>query len=334
MRLHRYTTTLQWAALSALAMGSSASASASATDLHGRGSHYFASASGCPLPQLSMRAVMCNRIGLDDRATTATVDSSAHRIQFNNTRSYNKKTIVGDVLLHGSALDGLGRRVPVSIHLILSKSRDSWSVSSHAHTPVKGVFSAVRIDPYLVDVPAARGRRVLVSSAQAKRLVSEPALAARLSSHLVQVRDNRGANTGDADITIALGAGKVAKPVMRARLRSDPQGANAAEGLLAHGTWSFELEALTGKIPDGVVQRELFLFGLSDQPMLRPLMQRGFAARDKLTIGAVHGQGYLRYGEQQQVFAGAGDAAAAFLQQSFIGLVLGNQLSADNAPAR
>ena len=308
--------------------------SARATNLEGRGVHYFASTSGCPFPEVHMRAGMCNRIGLDDQDTTAAVDTNSHQIHFNNARSYDKKTIVGDVLLQGSALDGTGRRVPVSVHLTLSKSADAWSVSSHVHAPVKGAFSAVRIDPYLVDVPAASGRRVLVSSEQAAKLVADPALAARLSSHLVQVRDNRGANTGDPDITIALGAGKVAKPVMRARLHSDPPGAGNAGGLLAHGTWSFELEALSGNIPDHVVQRELFLYGLSDQPLLKPLMKRGFAARDKLTIGAVHGQGYLRYGDQQQAFAGAGDAAAAFLQQSFIGLVLGNQLAAGDALAR
>lgn len=330
MTLHRSCTTLQWIAMSVLVL----TGSARATNLEGRGVHYFASTSGCPFPEVHMRAGMCNRIGLDDQDTTAAVDTNSHQIHFNNARSYDKKTIVGDVLLQGSALDGTGRRVPVSVHLTLSKSADAWSVSSHVHAPVKGAFSAVRIDPYLVDVPAASGRRVLVSSEQAAKLVADPALAARLSSHLVQVRDNRGANTGDPDITIALGAGKVAKPVMRARLHSDPPGAGNAGGLLAHGTWSFELEALSGNIPDHVVQRELFLYGLSDQPLLKPLMKRGFAARDKLTIGAVHGQGYLRYGDQQQAFAGAGDAAAAFLQQSFIGLVLGNQLAAGDALAR
>jgi hypothetical protein len=329
MSMHRTITILQGAALCALAL----SGSASATDITGRGSHYFDSTSGCPLPALSMRAVQCNRIGLDDQATTAAIDADSHQIHFNNTRSYASKTIVGDVLLQGSALDQSGRRVPVSVHLVLSKSGDSWSFSSHAHASVKGALSEVRIDPYVVDVPSADGRRVLLSSEQSTRLVSDPALAARLTSHFVQVRDNRAAKSRDADITIALGAGKVAKPVMRARLHSDAQGADNPGALLAHGTWSFELEALTGKIPDQVIQRELFLYGLSEQPMLKPLMQRGFASRDKLIIGAVNGQGYLRYGDRQQAFAGAADAAAAFLQQSFIGLVLGTQLAVNDAPS-
>ena len=176
MTLHRSCIILQWVALTALVL----TGSARATNLEGRGVHYFASSSGCPFPEVNMRAEMCNRIGLDDQDTTAAVDTNSHQIHFNNARRYDKKTIVGDVLLQGSALDGTGRRVPVSVHLILSKSGDGWSVSSHAHAPVKGAFSAVRIDPYLVDVPAASGRRVLVSFEQATKLVADPALAARL----------------------------------------------------------------------------------------------------------------------------------------------------------
>lgn len=330
MKSGLYSTTLHWAVLSALAL----TGNGQAANLEGPGSHYFASASGCPLPEVSTRPVMCNRIGLDEHATTATVDPDLHRIHFNNSRNYDKKTIVGDVLLQGSALDEAGRRVPVSFHLLLSKSGNSWSVSGHAHIAVRGPLSAVHVDPYLVDVPSARGRRVLVSFEQTKQLVSDPSLPARLSNHLVQVHDNRGMNTGHPDITIALGAGKLSKPVLRARLRSDPQDTVAAGSLLAHGTWSFELEALTGKIPNEVVRRELFLFGLSDQPMLKPLMQRGLTVRDKLTIGAVDGKGYLRYGDRQQDFAGAAETAAAFLQQSFVGLVLGTQLPVNDASVR
>lgn len=318
----------RWATLAVLSLAGSAGA----TDFAGRGSHYFASASGCPLAEVSLRPALCNRIALDDQATTATVDTAAHRIHFDNSRRYDRKTIVGDVQLQGTAADETGRRVPVSVHVILSKAGDKWSFSGHAHAPVRGALGAVRIDPYEVDVPSAKGRHVLVSSGQAAQLVSDPSLAARLSSHLVQVRDNRGTNGGDADITIALGAGKATKPVLRARLHGDRQGAPG--GLLAQGTWSFELEALTGKIPDQVVQRELFLYGLSGQPMLQPVMQRGLAAHDKLTIGALQGKGYLRYGNRQQAFDGAADTAAAFLQQSFIGLVLGTQFAAGDVSAR
>ena len=339
MTLPRNTIVLQCAALTALALAGSAAAAA---DLAGRGVHYFASSSGCPLPRVSAGPGMCNRIGLDDDATTAAIDPGTQQIHFNNTRSYAKKTIVGDVLLQGSAVSASGQRVPVSAHLLISKSGDKWSLSSHEHAPVRGAFHDVQIDPYSVDVPAPGGRRVLASSNEAVKVVADPTLAVRLATQLVQVRDNReapkggaaGMATGDPDITIALGSGRVAKPVMRARLHSDPLGTGDLATLLAQGTWWFELEALTGKIPDRVVQRELFLYGLSEQALLKPLMAHGFASRDKLVVGAVNGKGYLRYRDQQQPFDGAGDVATTFLQQSFIGLVLGTQLAYGNAPAR
>ena len=66
MTLHRSCIILQWVALTALVL----TGSARATNLEGRGVHYFASSSGCPLPEVSTRAEMCNRIGLDDPATT------------------------------------------------------------------------------------------------------------------------------------------------------------------------------------------------------------------------------------------------------------------------
>jgi hypothetical protein len=42
-------------------------------------------------------------------------------------------------------------------------------------------------------------------------------------------------------------------------------------------------------------------------------------------LGAANGKGYVRYDGQQREFAGADAAARAFLQDSFIGLVLGWQ---------
>ena len=95
--------------------------------------------------------------------------------------------------------------------------------------------------------------------------------------------------------------------------------------ILDSGTWQLELHALTGKIPEHVAQRELFLFGMEAEPLLRPLVERGFAKGETLTVGAVSGQGYLRYAGRQQAFPAAAATARDFLQQSFIGLVLGWQ---------
>lgn len=305
------------------------SATAGAADFAGRGVYYFASASGCPLSELTGNATQCNRVGLDDAATSVEVDEKAHKVHFSNSRSYDSKAIVGDLLLQGTAASEDGARVPVSFHLVLSKSGGKWSVTGHSHAPVKGRLSDVRIDPYDVDVTEAGGKRQVLPSAQIAKTLTDPGLAARFTSHLVQVRSNRAAGAHDADITIGLGASKLSKPVMRAVLHGVP----AVAGPQAPDNWSFELEALTGKIPDRVAQRELFLYGLDNQPLLKPLMERGFASHDKLVVGASGGKGYLRYGDQQQPFDGADAVARAFLQQSFIGLVLGWQQTQEQVHA-
>ncbi|MEC5161962.1 hypothetical protein ACFDR9_004364 [Janthinobacterium sp. CG_23.3] len=311
-----------------------ACALAGATEFAGRGVFAFPSASGCPLAALTGNAEQCNRLALDHAETRATLDQAEQLIHFHNTRQYAKKTVVGDVLLQGSGLSEDGKRVPLGFHLVLSKSGDKWSTSQHTHAPVKGNFSAVQIDPYQVDVTEADGKRVVLVAEKITETLTQPSLATRLASDLVQVRDNRAKDARDADITIAVGAGKLSKSVMRARLHSDPVNGGNVDSLLTQGSWAFELEALTGKIPDAVAQRELFLFGLSGQPMLKPLLVRGFKKHEKLSVGAVNGKGYLRFGDQQQDFPGADAVARAFLQQSFIGLVLGWQQLDGGAHAR
>jgi len=74
-----------------------------------------------------------------------------------------------------------------------------------------------------------------------------------------------------------------------------------------------------------VIRRDLFLFGLEQVELLRPLRESGFAKHDKLVMGSRHGQGYLGFRGRQVEFPQAAEAARAFLQDSFIGLVLSGQ---------
>jgi hypothetical protein len=307
----------------------SACASADATEFTGRGVFNFKSGSGCPIGGLTNEATECDRVALDDTETRATVDGVAHTIQISNNHSYPSKTIVGDVLLQGSGQASDGKRVPLSFHLVLSKSGENWSVSSHVHAPVKGNFTRVEIDPYLVKVAGPDAESVVLAPTQIAAEMTHPPVITRVASDFVQVRDNRTKDAKDADITIALGVGKASKPVMRARLHTDVLTTGNVDSVLKQGTWALELEALTGQIPEHVAQRELFLFGFDGQVLLKPLLDRGFKKHEKLTVGALNGKGYLRYGDQQQPFSGAEASARAFLQQSFIGLVLGwHQLEA------
>ncbi|CAA2099159.1 hypothetical protein [Variovorax paradoxus] len=299
---------------------------ASAADFAGRGVFNFRSDAGCPFAALAGSGNDCNRLALDDPETRAALDAAAHTIRFTNTRSYAGKTIVGDVLLQGSGQSRDGQRVPLTFHALLSRSGSDWSVSSHAHSPVGGEFSDIRIDPYQVVVNEANSaERVVLSADQVVEALAKPSLTARLANVLVQVDDNRTDGAKDADITIGLGLSKASKSVARARFRAPGAKGQELAAAMQQGNWTLELQALSGQIPRQVVQRDLFLYGLESQSLLQPLLQRGFRKNEKLVLGAANGKGYVRYDGQQREFAGADAAARAFLQDSFIGLVLGWQ---------
>ena len=298
---------------------------ASAADFTGRGVFNFRSEAGCPFAALAGAGNDCNRLALDDADTRAALDSAAHTIRFTNTRSYAGKTIVGDVLLQGSGQARNGQRVPLTFHALLSRSGSDWSVSSHAHSPMGGEFNDIRIDPYQVVVNEANTDRVVLTADQVIEALARPSLTARLANVLVQVDDNRTDGARDADITIGLGLGKASKSVARARFHAPAAKGRELAEAMRQGNWTLELQALSGKIPRQVVQRDLFLYGLESQSLLQPLLQRGFRKNEKLVLGAAGGKGFVRYDGQQREFAGADAAARAFLQDSFIGLVLGWQ---------
>lgn len=302
-----------------------ACAFAHAADFAGRGVFNFRSDAGCPFAALAGAGNDCNRLALDDADTRAALDSAAHTIRFANTRSYAEKAIVGDVLLQGSGQARSGQRVPLTFHALLSRSGTEWSVSSHAHSPLGDEFSDIRIDPYQVVVNDAGTDRVVLSADQVVEALAKPSLTARLANVLVQVDDNRTDGAKDADITIGLGLSKASKSVARARFRAPGAKGRELADAMRQGNWTLELQALSGRIPRQVVQRDLFLYGLEQQPLLQPLLQRGFHKNEKLVLGATNGKGYVRYDGQQREFAGADAAARAFLQDSFIGLVLGWQ---------
>lgn len=230
------------------------------------------------------------------------------------------------MLLQGSGQARGGQRVPLTFHALLSRSGNEWSVSSHAHTPIGGEFSDIRIDPYqIVVVSESTTDHVLLTADQIVDALARPSLTARLANVFVQVEDNRADGAKDADITIGLGLSGASKSVARARFRAPgAKGRDLAEAM-QQGNWTLELQALSGQIPRQVVQRDLFLYGLESQSLLQPLLQRGFRKNEKLVLGAASGKGYVRYDGQQREFAGADASARAFLQDSFIGLVLGWQ---------
>ena len=295
---------------------------AAPVDYAGRGVFHFASEHGCPPGGSDIAQADCNRIALDLPDAHAARDAAGHIIVFSSAITHVEEVVVGDVLLQGSGVAEDGQRVPLSLHVLVRRKGSKWDLDSYVHASVSGKFSDVSLPPYQINVREGLNTRVLLTPERARRMFSDPPLARRLARSLVSVRTTHpGAAT--PDITVALGAGKLSTPVMRAGFTTTgPAAIGNVDHAFRNGDWAISLEALSSQIPTWVVQRELFLFGLDRHPALRALLKDGFKSRDTLTFGVQGGQGYVRLNGRQAPFDSAAASGHAFMQESFMGLIL------------
>lgn len=295
---------------------------ASAESYTGRGVFPFASHAGCPVPSQAA----CNRIALDDADTHASLDTAAHQIVFANTRSYDKKTMVGDVVLHGHGSAADGRVVPLSLHVFVYKDDDAWKISAHAHAPVRGKFSQIVLEPYTLMVMDGGTAKAILTPDEGLKVIADPSFAAQVARVFVQLRDNRTKPDAAPDLTIALGLGKVAKSVVRVQLQAPAVAADQTfEQQLRHGTWAVRLQPLSSQVPRETVARDLFLFGLERLPVVQDVLTNGFKHKLPMVMGAENGVGYVIVGETRVAYPGAADSALAFLQNSFMGEIVAYQ---------
>jgi hypothetical protein len=173
------------ASASASASASPSASSGAATSprkLSGRGVYTLDTTQRCPLGGAGARgANACLRIALDDGDSTVEVDPAARRIVLRNSRRYPGKTIVGDMLILGSARAPSGVRVPVAVHLVIRKRGNSFDATPHAHAVTRDRPSDVEIDGYdVVVTDGAREERVLTPVA-ARDAIADPGLAARIA---------------------------------------------------------------------------------------------------------------------------------------------------------
>ncbi|RAS34586.1 hypothetical protein [Paraburkholderia bryophila] len=313
----------------------STAAQAAPVEFAGRGVYDFASASGCPFDFTGAATAgaataagkdathaACNRVALDIQDARASVDPDGHTILLSSDTAHESRTLIGDVLLQGSGVASNGRRVPLSLQVLLRRTGRTWSPDIYVHAPVPGKFAEVRMDPYRIVVREGTEQRVVFTPEQAYDLLAHPSLAARVARHLVEVRPTAQGEANANDITIALGIGQVAKAVARARFSTDQPDDTDLNQVLATRNWTVDVEALSSQIPAWAVKRELFLFGLEASPLLQDVRERGFDQHDKLSFGVANGAGFLRFNGREEPFAGAVASGRAFMQDSFIGLIL------------
>jgi hypothetical protein len=288
----------------------------------GRGIYHFASASGCPFAG-SAAETDCNRVALDVADIHVRIDPGNHTIVFSGKANHSSSDVLGDVLLQGSGVDADGQRVPLSAHLILRRSGMKWHRDVYAHVPVQGRFTNVQIDPYRIRVREGKNESDVLTPDEARALFERPSFAAQLGWYFVQVRATDLHRPSADDITIGLGVGRLSSPVARASFTSSaPTGTDLAH-MLAGSTWAIQFDVLSDHIPVWAAQRELFLFGLDGSPLVHDMLVHGFRKHDQLEIGARNGHGYLRVNGHEQPFTGSAASARAFMQESFIGLILG-----------
>jgi len=297
-------------------------AAAAPFELSGRGVFRFASASGCPAGGDAAADADCNRIAVDLPASKVALDTTSRQILFSSGPVGND-TVVGDVLLQGNGIATNGQRVPLSLHVLVRRKGEQWGMEAYIHAPVEGNFSQVAIDPYDIVVQDGPHARTIMASEDVGKLFAEPSLRKRLARSVVSVRSSNGSDPSKAGITVGLGFGKLSKSLLRVGFKAT--GTNSTAGVdqaFKSGNWEIELDALTSHIPRWAAQRELFLFGLENQPVLRSVKDGGFKKHDTLAFGARDGKGYLRFNGREIPFDGAVRSGHAFMQESFMGLIL------------
>ena len=308
---------------------------------HGRGVHRF-DAAVCPLQEIGSLKQACNRVAIDDDGSTVEVNPTALTIVFHNERNYSSKQLVGDVLLMGTALTKAGEKVPVAVHVFVKKKGNKFIAKPHSHVVTRASLKQVDLENYILTVDDGTKRVVVLTPDAARKAILDPGLAAKLAEEFVEIRDNLATPTLTdkrapiADITIAIGLGRLAKDVLRAQLLAggDQVAPTTASELFGSGNWEIRLTALSSLVPKDVVRRELFLYGIDSVPVLQPIMKDGLEKGQSLVFSMKQGKAAVALDEARASIEGGADDARTFLEQSFIGAILEHKMQLALAAAR
>jgi hypothetical protein len=305
--------------------------------LRARGVRYFPGRVRCPFAGLGHRgAYHSNRLAVDDEHTVASLDAPRRRIVFENARRYERKAVLGDVLFLVDGVTRSGRRTPLGLHLKVLKQGARFSLDLHRHLRTAEPIVSADFEPFEVVLTSGDGDReqVVLTPESALATLRKLPLAMRIIKAFMVTRDNLAGVVDDpgrpgfriADLSMGFGLLGIDSLLVRAELvalapvpRCD--GAGLAEILMA-GAWEFKLTALSDKWLTPVVQRDLFLFGLEDLPVLRPVRERGLLRGETLAFRFEQGRGAVSHGPHTHAFADAPDVARAYLECHLLGGLL------------
>lgn len=324
------TLTLIGSALLGISAAGITSANVQASESNGPTVVHLPSQTTCTVSVTSETAIEtrnCDRLALDDAYTSAVIDETRREIRVRNNQAYGESTIIADVLLHGQG-QRIGRSQPYLVHLVISKTGNSWHDRLSAYTlPGRGTPDDATIDAWTVIVEAPQ--KIILTPAKARAAIVAPSLSSRLSAAFAQANDIRTDHNRMPALEISVALGPISSRVARARLelpetiRQNPK--QPLWPVLKREDWRFELESLSSLVPLDLIRHDLFLFGLSTHPLLKDVMRRGYRSGEKLTVGMRDGTGYVQLGQQSAPFPQAQQTAMTFLRDTYVGMVLADQ---------
>jgi len=302
-----------------------------------RGIYFFSGRITCPLAGIGTRRDdESNRLVLDDGDTEVTLDREAGTISVRNDKAYAKKTTVADLMFLAEGFATTGERHSFSIHLKVQKQGHKYTTDLHRH--LRNAVPIVRADyePFVVTAYDGSDSTVVLDRAKADALITTPSLALRVVKALMAMTDNLDGITQDpakpgyriADLSVGFGALGLNYMMARAQLVSlDPSNRALIEkgnvpDMLRDGAWEMRLTALSEKWLPEVVQRDLFLYGLDEIPLLRDVRARGLKKGQTLAFRLRKDGGEVALDGQTSPLPGAHDVARAYIEFHMLGGLL------------
>lgn len=303
-----------------------------------RGIYFFPGRVTCPLAGIGNRGDSeSNRLVLDDSDTEVTIEPAVGTIRVVNNATYaQKKKVIADLMFLADGIAADGSRHPFSIHLKIQKTGGKLSLDLHRH--LRNAVPLVRADyePFVVTVVDGATSTVVLDRTRTDRLISEPSLALRIVKAFMAMTDNIEGVQQDpgaagyrvADLSVGFGALGLNYMMARAQLVSlDPANKPLIErgdvpAMLREGAWEMRLTALSEKWLPEVVQRDLFLYGLDEIPLLREVRERGLKKNQTLAFRLKKDGGELALDGQTTPLPGAHDVARAYIEFHMLGGLL------------
>lgn len=308
-----------------------------------RGVYYFQGRVLCPLAGVGSRGPHdSNRLVLDDADSVVTIDRARRLIRVHNAHAYARKHPIADLMFLANGTTESGLTTQFGIHLKIFKRGQKLSLDLHRHMRTAENIASAEFEPFEVVVTDGQREEKVLDEQRVQALACKPSWALRIVRSIMALRDNleppgQGPTPTDgrvADLSVGFGALGLEWMLARAELRAlrglapvppgQPKPSLAEQ--LRSGAWEMKLTAQSTRWLPEVIQRDLFLFGLDQLPLLARVKERGLDRNETLAFRFEGGTGQVLLGDQSTELPGALDVARAYLEFHMLGGLLCDQV--------